>query len=126
MLVDQGPPEADVAGQLGKLGVDSSTALVLTHPQRDHVGGAADVLEHVEVAAVLDPLIPSPSEDEQGRASAAREHGVPIAPCAGWSKLQRRALRVRILWPAKAAFPADDPNDHAVVLLASTATWMRS
>ena len=42
VLVDQGPPEADVAGQLARLGVRSLSAVVLTHPQRDHVGGAAD------------------------------------------------------------------------------------
>ena len=113
----RGHPKRTSLGQLGKLGVDSLTALVLTHPQRDHVGGAADVLEHVEVAAVLDPLIPSPSEDEQA-ALSAREHGVPIV-LRGLVEVSVGALRVRILWPAKAAFPADDPNDHAVVLLAS-------
>jgi competence protein ComEC len=119
VLVDQGPPEADVAGQLDKLGMDSLTALVLTHPQRDHVGGAADVLEHVEVAAVLDPLIPSPSADEQAALSAARERGVPVVLARAGRSFSVGALRVRILWPADAASPADDPNSHAVVLLAS-------
>jgi competence protein ComEC len=119
VLVDQGPPEADVAGQLDKLGVDSLTALVLTHPQRDHVGGAADVLEHVEVAAVLDPRIPSPSEDEQAALSAARERGVPVVLARAGRSFSVGALRVRILWPAEAASPADDPNKQAVVILAS-------
>ena len=44
VLVDQGPPEATVAGQLRELGVRRLSALVLTHPQRDHIGGAEEVL----------------------------------------------------------------------------------
>ena len=41
VLVDEGPPEANVAGQLRKLGLKSLSVVVLTHPQRDHIGGAA-------------------------------------------------------------------------------------
>ena len=55
VLVDEGPPEADVAGQLRTMGLRSLTAMVLTHPQRDHIGGAADVLERLRVGEVLDP-----------------------------------------------------------------------
>ena len=55
VLVDEGPPEADVAGQLRRLGVRSLTAIVLTHPQRDHIGGAAAVLDRLSVGAVADP-----------------------------------------------------------------------
>ena len=49
VLVDEGPPEADVAGQLRRLGVRSLAAIVLTHPQRDHIGGAARVLDRLSV-----------------------------------------------------------------------------
>jgi ABC-type lipoprotein export system ATPase subunit len=52
VLVDQGPPEAAVAHQLRRAGVRSLTALVLTHPQRDHIGGAADVLRRVRVELI--------------------------------------------------------------------------
>ena len=57
VLVDQGPPEADVAGQLRRLGVRRLSAVVLTHPQRDHIGGAEDVLRRLAVERVLDPRL---------------------------------------------------------------------
>ena len=119
VLVDEGPPEADVAGQLEDLGVDRSTALVLTHPERDHVGGAADVLERTEVAAVIDPRIPSTSEDERAALAAAREREVPVVLARAGRRFSVGGLHVRILWPEGAASPSDDPNHHAVVLLAS-------
>jgi competence protein ComEC len=119
VLVDQGPPEADVAEQLDGLGVDELTALVLTHPQRDHVGGAARVLEEIEVATVLDPLIPAPSDDERAALEAARERDVPVVSAHAGKTFTIGALRVRILWPEGTASPGEDPNNHAVVLVAS-------
>ena len=65
VLVDEGPPEADVAGQLQRLGVRSLNAIVLTHPQRDHIGGAARVVDRLDVGAVAEPGIEAPSPTEK-------------------------------------------------------------
>ncbi|HXV58106.1 MAG TPA: ComEC/Rec2 family competence protein [Gaiellaceae bacterium] len=119
VLVDQGPPEADVAARLRRLGVRSLAALVLTHPQRDHVGGAADVLERLPVTAVLDPLIPAPSPDQEAALEAAEEHGVPVVEARAGQGFRVGGLRMRVLWPDGPAPPGADPNDSAIVLLAS-------
>jgi competence protein ComEC len=119
LLVDQGPPEADVAGQLEELGVERLAALVLTHPQRDHIGGAADVLRKVEVDAVLDPQIPAPSEEHEAALAAARNEEVPVFAARAGRSLRLGALRVRFLWPDGPAAPHEDPNANAVVLVAS-------
>ena len=119
ILVDQGPPEADVAGQLEGLGVHRLVALVLTHPQRDHIGGAADVIAELEVGAVLDPRIPVESEDHDAAVAAAREHGVRIVTARAGQRLRVGALRLEVLWPDGPGAPGDDPNNHAVVLAAT-------
>ena len=119
VLVDQGPPEAEVAEQLGELGVDRIDALVLTHPQRDHVGGAADVIGRVDVGAVLDPRIPMPSEDEAAALAAAERRDVPVLLARAGRSFRIGALRVRILWPSADVPPGHDPNNHATVLVAS-------
>jgi competence protein ComEC len=119
VLVDEGPPEAKVAAQLGRLGVKTLSMIVLTHPQRDHVGGAKDVLRQLQVGIVLDPAIPSESSDENGALAEARRHHVRIVVARAGESFRIGALRIRVLWPDGPGPPGDDPNNHAVVLLAS-------
>jgi competence protein ComEC len=119
VLVDQGPPEADVAAQLEELGVRKLAAVVLTHPQRDHIGGAADVLERVEVGVVLDPRIPAESEDHEAALAAARDRDVPVVAARAGRSFEVGGLSVRILWPDGRPPPSGDPNLQAVVLVAS-------
>lgn len=121
VLVDQGPPEADVAGQLDELGVTRLDAIVLTHPQRDHVGGAAAVLEKLAVGMVLDPAVPADSPDERAALTAARGAGVPVTVARAGQEYRLGRLRLRVVWPDGPGSPGDDPNNHAVVLLASYA-----
>jgi competence protein ComEC len=119
VLVDGGPPEADVADQLERLGLHRLEALVLTHPQRDHVGGAADVLAELSVGTLLDPGLPAESPDEEAaRAAAARRH-VPIVPARAGLRLRLGRLRIRFIWPDGPGPLGQDPNEHAVVLVAS-------
>jgi len=119
LLVDQGPPEADVAGQLRASGVRSLTALVLTHPQRDHIGGAAEVLERLRVATVVDPglAVVSPFHAEAIR--TARRRGVPVALVRAGDTYLVGRLRVRALWPDGPGLASEDPNLNATVLLVS-------
>jgi competence protein ComEC len=119
VLVDQGPPEAHVARQLRRLGVRTLTAVVLTHPQRDHVGGAAAVLRTLEVGTVLDPGLPGDSSDEAAALAAARERQVQVVLARAGRVFRLGRLVLRVLWPDGPGAPGTDPNDRAVVLLAS-------
>ena len=121
VLVDQGPPEADVAGQLRRLGVRSLTAVVLTHPQRDHIGGAANVLGRLEVASVLDPGLAAAaaSPDQRAALGAAGSRDVPVLVVRAGAVYRLGALRLRVLWPHGPGLASEDPNLNAVVLLAS-------
>jgi competence protein ComEC len=119
VLVDEGPPEAQVADQLEGLGVRQLAAAVLTHPQRDHVGGAADVIDDLQVGFLLDPGIPTPSADERAARTAARRHGVRVLLARAGEAFRLGRLRIRVLWPDEPGTPGDDPNQHAIVLLVS-------
>ena len=119
MLVDQGPPEADVAGQLRRFGVRELSLVVLTHPQRDHIGGAADVLTSTRVHAVLDPRLASSVPEERAAVAAAREHRVPVVAARPGLEYAIGKLRIRVLWPDGPGVPSEDPNLRAVVCLVS-------
>ena len=119
LLVDQGPPEARVARQLASLGVRSLSAVVLTHPQRDHIGGAADVLRHLRVGVVLHPDLPVESADQRAALAEAQRRGIRVEIVRKGDTFRLGALTVRVLWPDGPGPPGDDPNFHAVVLLAS-------
>jgi competence protein ComEC len=119
ILVDEGPPEAHVATQLRRLGLRRLSAVVLTHPQRDHVGGAADVLERLGTAFVLDPRLQSPSWDERQAIAAARRHATPVITARAGQAYRLGRLRLRVLWPRDSGPPGIDPNERAIVLLVS-------
>jgi competence protein ComEC len=119
VLVDEGPPEADVARQLRRAGVRSLTAIVLTHPQRDHIGGAPAVLRRLHVGTVIDPDLAATSADETAALGAARSRRVPIVVARAGATYRIGALRLRVLWPDGAGLESEDPNLNAVVLLAS-------
>jgi competence protein ComEC len=116
VLVDQGPPEANVAGQLARLGVRRLAALVLTHPQRDHVGGAARVLARLDVDLVLDPRIPAESPDERAALAVVRRKHVSVETARAGRTFRLGRLTLRVLWPRQPVPPGDDPNNWATVI----------
>ena len=119
VLVDQGPPEGKVAQQLRELGVRRLAALVLTHPQRDHIGGAATVLRRIAVERVLDPGLEASGPDEREALAVAAERRVEVVEIRAGAAYRLGRLRLRVLWPNRAGSPSEDPNRLAVVLLAS-------
>jgi competence protein ComEC len=117
MLVDQGPPEADVAGQLRSGGIRSLTAIVLTHPQRDHIGGAPEVVRRIRVGTILDPALAVGSPDHAATERVARQRRVPVVVARAGDEFQLGRAHVRVLWPDDAGLASHDPNENAVVLL---------
>jgi competence protein ComEC len=118
MLVDTGPPGGRVVQRLRAAGVRRLDALLVTHAQADHEGGAADVLLHLRVGLLLDGRdgVPSPLGSAMARA-ARRARVRAVRPVAGMVVRAGR-LALHILSPPPAAGPAvpgTDPNDRAVV-----------
>jgi competence protein ComEC len=119
VLVDQGPPEGRVADLLRGLGLRRLALVVLTHPQRDHVGGAADVMRKLPVGAALDPRQPNESPYEDEALEVASDRGVQVRTARLGQVFRLGRLHLRVLWPDGPGLPGQDPNEHAIVILAS-------
>jgi competence protein ComEC len=119
MLVDEGPPEAHAAEQLRRRGIRRLSLLVLTHPERDHVGGALEVIRRLDVGLLLDPGQRATSPYRDDAIAEARRRGVRVEIARAGEALRVGPLRVRVLWPEDAGVPGDNPNRRAIVLLVS-------
>jgi competence protein ComEC len=115
VLVDAGPTEADVAAQLAEHGVDRLAALVETHPQSDHVGGATAVLDRLDVGRLVFV------RRDRASIGAARAIGADTVPVGAGDRLRFGRLRLDVLWPPPErlrAAPGSDPNLLSLVVLA--------
>ncbi len=119
ILVDQGTPEARVDRQLRELGVRRLSALVVTDGQRDHTGGAEQVLRRLAVERVLEPRIASESAYTTRALAAAAERRIPVVEARAGASWRLGRLRLEVLWPDGPGAPSEDPNRRTVVILAS-------
>lgn len=116
ILVDTGAGSGErLARSLVASGIRRLELLVLTHPDLDHMGAAADLLRHLPVAAVADGGSLRGTEAYQGLVEAAREEGT------GWVVLQAGdawrmdGVALEVLHPSP-EWPGREPNDRSVVL----------
>jgi len=56
ILIDGGPPEAGekVVKYLKERGIDQLDLLIVTHPDKDHIGGLLQVMDHLTIKKVID------------------------------------------------------------------------
>jgi competence protein ComEC len=127
LLVDAGPPGAEgdpgahpAVRALRARGVRRLEALVLTHADLDHIGGAAAVLSSFEVGAVYDPALPAGKEAFVEALALAARRGVPWRPARAGDRLEVDGLSLRVLAPSDSAVRAtSETNALSVVLEAS-------
>jgi competence protein ComEC len=121
LLFDTGPvfsPEANsgnriIVPYLRAVGVRQLHALVISHQDTDHAGGAASVIEAVPVAQIIGSL---PVEHESSAAS------VPHSACADGQHWMWDGVQFEILYPPLALYaaPPRKSNDLSCVLKITT------
>jgi competence protein ComEC len=120
VLVDTGPPGADLLSELEDAGVGRLAALVVTHDEADHSGGLEELLQHLPISRLVYARL-----DASSRAQV-ESAGVDLARVAAGAVLHSGRLRLEVLWPPPellaSPLGANDPNQQAIVLLAR---WRR-
>ena len=111
LLVDTGPPDADLGAELSGRGIDELSAIAVTHDELDHSGGLGSVLSEVEAKR----LFVGPS----GPVSCEHLDCPPMTRLETGSVLRLGPARIAVLWPPASAPPAENPNETALVLSVS-------
>jgi competence protein ComEC len=107
-----------VAPYIRRRGGDVS-ALILSHPHSDHIGGAASLLRMVRVAAVYDGGVVYPSEEYDALLTSEHAGAVPWRLAREGDTLTIDAVHFTMLGPdSTTAANARDPNDASVVVMA--------
>ncbi len=106
-----------VMPQLAYHGVDELAAIVITHPDSDHIGGVPSVLRAVPVARVFRSGYRHSSRLFEETNAVLDSLRIPHrAVRAGDSLSLSPEVRAYVLYPFKDT-PEEGPNEHSVVLL---------
>ncbi len=123
VLIDAGEEEdgKEIAENLEELGITEISHLVVTHYDKDHMGGVPYILEHCSVKQIIQPDYPGHSKHYEPYQEAVSAHGdvlsvsEPLTITAG-------ALTLEIYPendPQNQFFEADDDNNRSLVTMVS-------
>ena len=128
ILVDTGPRGRTydagarvVLPYLRRRGVARIEALVLTHPDLDHIGGAEAVVRALDVGYVLDPAQATGKDAYVGVLEAASRDAVPWLEARRDVSITLDGVQISVLYPNDGRTPASyggtDSNAQSVILL---------
>ena len=127
ILVDTGPrgQKYDAGARvvlpyLRRRGVTRIEALVLTHPDLDHIGGAEAVVQSLDVGYVMDPSQATGKDAYLGVLEAASRDGVPWLEARRDVSMTLDGVEVSVLHPdgpTPASYGGTDANATSLVLL---------
>ena len=119
ILIDAGPPLASgtLVSYLHNRSVSVIDALIITHPDADHLGGAADVLQDFTVLSVYHPGVAKNTAAYSSFIAAAQGEGCPIHTAADTHVGDYLSLTASATIEVLNIDPtADDVNDASIVL----------
>ncbi|MEM5406236.1 ComEC/Rec2 family competence protein [Paraburkholderia unamae] len=121
LLFDAGPgPESTQAGErivvpyLQAHGIGRLDALMISHDDSDHAGGAQAVLDAVDVGAFVAAVLPA-----HPLWASARAKGAQTVQCAAGQRWRWDGVDFEVLWPDPGPL-AGKPNAHCCVLRVTT------
>ncbi|MCH8203817.1 MAG: DNA internalization-related competence protein ComEC/Rec2 [Candidatus Hydrogenedentes bacterium] len=103
-----------VGPYLWSRGVSRLDALIISHPDRDHIGGAAYILDHFSVGAVfLGPRDSGSPEERELLEKCERMH-IPVKRLARGDTIELRGAKLEVLHPPEEWPSSLPPNENSL------------
>jgi competence protein ComEC len=115
VLADAGRFPREAAVLTADAGHRRLRALLASHTDEDHIGGAVHVLRTLDVDRLVVPSWMFSAEEAVPLLRAARTAGTRVVPVARGSVLSTGALRLEVVWPP-ARHPPQEENERSLVV----------
>lgn len=121
ILIDTGlAKNADeLIESLETLGVERIDILIVSHFDKDHVGGAADILAHFAVGTVYQSNSPKDSDEYDAYVDALADAGLTAVTVSETVALTVGGVTLAIDGPAEEAYD-DDPSNNSSLIVTLT------
>ena len=116
LLMDAGTAKdgKKVAKRLEDMGVESIDYLMITHFDRDHAGGAAQIIQDFDVKALLRPEYMKESDESAACMAAAEDRGVQVIIITSQTDIQLGSTKL-VIHPADKVYENDASNNSSLV-----------
>ena len=116
LLMDAGTAKdgKKVAKRLEDMGVESIDYLMITHFDRDHAGGAAQIIQDFDVKALLRPEYMKESDESAACMAAAEDRGVKVIIITSQTDIQLSSTKL-VIHPADKVYENDASNNSSLV-----------
>ncbi len=116
LLMDAGTAKdgKKVAKRLEDMGVESIDYLMITHFDRDHAGGTAQIIQDFDVKALLRPEYMKESDESAACMAAAEDRGVKVIIITSQTDIQLGSAKL-VIHPADKVYENDASNNSSLV-----------
>lgn len=115
IMIDTGYEEngEDIVQWLKDRNIEALSYLILTHPDKDHIGGADHVISNIKVGKVIQTDCVVESDDYQEYQQAAKEEGVLVETLKETKEINLLEAKLTIYPPISTDFQGQ--NDYSLV-----------
>ena len=106
----------DLVKFLQKQDVKTVDKLIITHYDKDHVGGAAKLIELMDVRSVIGPDYNEKSDEFEKFRSAMRAKGIGLKCLREDMEFELGGANYRVYAPERSYYGPDDENDFSLVV----------
>jgi len=116
VLIDTGEDDDGdkVLEEAAAYGIDHFDYLILSHYDKDHVGGAAQVIRGIPVGQIIEPGYEKNSDEYHAYHAAAQQLGIPRSTPKGNLSFELDGAHYEVYMPEKDAY--DNENDHSIAV----------